>query len=175
MVGRVNADPVDSERNLLDLNALANIGEALGGLAILLSLIYVGVELRLNTRSNRARTSYEGAHSWAEINSQLMAEPVVAAALTRSMEEDDPVLTDEERAQLHFAGRSAFERLDALYYLYRNKQLEPELWATRVTWARRMLDRPYWRSWRASERDTSNYSPLFLEELDREPPDGGPI
>ncbi len=158
----------------MDLSTLAKIGEALGGLAILLSLIYVGIELRFNTRSNRARTSYEGAHSWAELNSLIMDNPVLAAAVVRSTKENDPAFSDEEIAQLHFAGRSAFERLDGLYYLYRNKQLEAELWEVRVIWARRMLDCPYWRSWWKSERNTSNYSPLFLEELEKAPPDGGP-
>ena len=67
------------------------------------------------------------------------------------------------------------ERLDALLYLYRNEQLEEELWKVRVTWARRFLERPYWCSWWDLERETSNYSPAFILKLESEPSDGGPV
>jgi hypothetical protein len=62
----------------MNLQTWANLGEALGGLAIVITLIYVGIELRLNTRSNKARTSYEGAHSWAEVTMGLMNDPDLA-------------------------------------------------------------------------------------------------
>ena len=67
------------------------------------------------------------------------------------------------------------ERLDALHYLYRNEQLEEELWKVRVTWARRFLDRPYWRGWWDLEKETSNYWSSFILELESEPSDNGPV
>ena len=102
----------------MNLETLALIGEALGGLAIIITLLYVAIELRRNTRTIRASTSYEGAHSWAELNNLLAENAELSSITARSMNEDDPHLSDEEASQIHYLGRSCMERLDGLYYLY---------------------------------------------------------
>ncbi|MEJ2534424.1 MAG: hypothetical protein P8008_02875 [Gammaproteobacteria bacterium] len=154
---------------------MANLGEALSGLAVVISLVYVGVELRLNTRSNKAQTSYEGAHSWAEVTMALMNDPELAALAGRSMNEDSAAFDERHNSALFFLGRSTMERLDGLYYRYRNRQLEPEFWNIRVTWARRCIATPYWRAWWLQERNSWNYSPSFVKELERLPSDGGHV
>ena len=159
----------------MNLESLAQVGEALGGLAILVSLLYVAIELRRNTTTTRANTSYKGAHSWAELNTTMAENSRLASLTARSMPESDPQFSAEEARQVHFLGRSCMERLDGLYYLYRNKQHEAELWEVRVTWARRFLALTYWGRWWQQERQTSNYSLSFISELEKEPGDGGPI
>lgn len=159
------------------IGAIAELFAALGALA---ALIYLALQLRQNTialnkseLSTRAATSFQGAHSWADLNLLIVDKPQLAAITARSFDEQLPQFNDEEEAQLSFLGRSVMERLDALHYLYRHEQLEEELWTVRVTWARRWIARPWWAEWWSTERDTSNYSPSFISDLERKPSDGG--
>ena len=159
----------------MTLEFATSLAEIVSALAVVVSLVYVGIEIRRNTRSNRAATSYQGAHSWAEMNSLAMGDPKLALLIRRSFREDEPSFEEADVAQLDFVGRSLMERLDGLFYLYKNKQLESDLWQIRITWTRRWLDRPFWREWWSREQMSSNYSQAFLEELRRMDPDGGPI
>ena len=151
---------------------------AIGGLA---ALVYLALQLKHNTvalgkseLAARSSTSFQGAHSWAELNTYVLA-PDLAELLSRSMECSPSEISKNESARLGFLGRSAIERLDALHYLYRHEQLEEELWHVRVTWARRFLSSPFWSDWWRQERLSSNYSPSFIAELERMPSDGGPV
>ena len=161
------------------IGAFAELLAATGGIV---AIVYLALQLRQNThaldrseRAARAATSFQGAQTWAELNMQLAQDADIAEAIADSFEADSPTFTKQQTAQAQLFGRSAMERLDALHYLYRHEQLEEELWKVRVTWARRWIDRPYWRSWWQKERETSNYSPSFILELEREPSDGGSI
>ena len=158
----------------MDLQTFAQLGEALGGLAIVVSLLYVAVELRNNTRSLRASTSYLGAHSWPEFNEKVLADPEWLSLVNRALA-NDASFSPEERLRLNITYRCLMERLDGLYYLYRNGLLEQELWDVRLTWARRFIADPFWQEWWRHERNTSNYSPSFIELLEQQPGDGGPI
>ena len=132
------------------------------------ALIYLALQLRHNTEAlpkselaARSATSFQGAYSWAELNTEIY-DPDFAMLTAKSMDNPPSEISDQESAPLNFLGRSAMERLDALHYLYRNEQLEEELCKVRVTWARRFLGRPYWRGWWDLERETSNYSSSFI-------------
>ena len=165
----------------MNWDAVGAIAELLAAVGALAALIYLALQLRHITEAlrkselaARSATSFQGAHSWAELNTAIL-DPEFAMLTAKSMDSPPSEINDHESARLNFLGRSAMERLDALHYFYRNEQVEEELWKVRVTWARRFLDRPYWRSWWDLERETSNYSPSFILELESEPSDGGPV
>ena len=166
----------------MDWNAIGAIGEILGALGAIAALVYLGLQLRLNTRaldrserSVRAATSFEGAHSWAEINAQLMQDKELAMLAARSFDPHLQEFSQEDSVRLMFLGRSTMERLDGLHYLNQNGQLDGELWNVRLAWARRWIDTPFWRAWWVTERHTLNYSASFIAELEREQADSGPV
>jgi hypothetical protein len=166
--------------NNMNWDAIGAFAELLAATGGIVAIVYLALQLRQNThaldrseRAARAATSFQGALTWAEINIQAAQDADLAEAVVASFEADSPTFTKQQTAQLHFFGRSTMERLDALHYLFRHEQLEEELWNVRVTWARRVVDCPYWRSWWQTEREASNYSPSFILELEREPSDGG--
>ncbi len=166
---------------VINWEAIGAFAELLAAIGAIVAIVYLALQLRHNTealerteRAARAATSFQGAHSWADINLAVLDPPNLAVATAASFDDNPPSFSDEDEARLFFVARSVMERLDALHYLYRNEQLEEELWQVRVTWARRWISRPYWKAWWEGERETSNYSPSFIVELEREPSDGGP-
>ena len=137
----------------MNWDAVGAIAELLAAIGALAALIYLALQLRHNTEAlrkselaARSVTTFQRAHSWAELNTAIL-DPEFAMLTAKSMDSQPSDISDHESARLNFLGRSEMEGLDALHYLYRNKQLEEELWKVRTTWARRFLGRPYWRGW----------------------------
>ena len=69
----------------MSLADLGNLGEFIGSVAVLISLIYVGFQIRSNTRAVRASTFLGLTNGWVEYV-HLMAQPEVAALLERSLQ-----------------------------------------------------------------------------------------
>ena len=61
----------------MTLDQLANFGEFIGGLGVIISLIFVGIQIRQNTNSIRAQSEldlsqrYADLHGRANLNSEL--------------------------------------------------------------------------------------------------------
>ena len=117
----------------MNWDAVGAIAELLAAIGALAALIYLALQLRHNTEAlrkselaARSTTSFQGAHSWAELNTAIL-DLEFAMLTAKSMDSPPSDISDHESARLNFLGRSAMERLDALHYPYRNKQLEEEL------------------------------------------------
>ena len=154
---------------------LGNLGEFVGAIAVVATLLYLAIQVRhskeaidVNTRTTKASLSYQAARNRAELNAQLIDNPellnLMAKASSRS---EPPQFNDEEKRRLSIADRRIMEGVDADYNLYRNGLLEEDYWQVRLEFTKRRLTRPYLAEWWKRERGTSNYSPSFLEVLDR--------
>ena len=58
----------------MDLTQLANLGEFIGGVAVLVTLIYLAVQVRQNTLSNRVSTLLEMSEASASLNDMLASD-----------------------------------------------------------------------------------------------------
>ena len=157
----------------MDFETAGAIGEALGGLAIVISLLYVGIELSRNNKITRATTSYMGAHLWAEMNTSMSSEGELFEILVKASQGEPLTVTEDYRRSNIM--RSMLQRLDGLYFLHKAGLLETELWETRVEWTRRFLEAPHIQEWWTVEKETSNYSPSLISELEKVPSGGGPV
>ena len=55
----------------MSLEDLGNLGEALGGLAVLVTLVYLAIQTRENTKALRAATFQQVVDSFADISGSL--------------------------------------------------------------------------------------------------------
>jgi hypothetical protein len=95
--------------NIMELGA---IGELVGGVAVIASLIFVGVQVRKNTSAIRANSAQGFADS---INGAILklaggGEP---ARVWRIASEDPAALTDDERVCADFICLAAFQSYDS--------------------------------------------------------------
>ncbi len=157
----------------MDIQTAGAIGEALGGLAIVISLLYVGIELRRNNKITRATTSYMGAHSWAEMNTSMATDGELFEILVKAREGTSLSISEDYRRSTIM--RSMLQRLDGLYYLHKAGILEAGLWNARLEWTKRWLHEPHIAAWWETEKETSNYSDKFLLELESASTKGGAV
>jgi len=67
----------------MSLEQLANVGEALGGLAVLVSLIYLIFELRRSTRTARSSNAWNSTVALAELCEVLADNPQLSELTMR--------------------------------------------------------------------------------------------
>ena len=85
----------------MDIMELGAIGELVGGLAVIGSLLYVGVQIRQSTRATQTANHQAGMETWVALTAPLHSDPELSALFTRGLD-DAGALTREERIRLHF-------------------------------------------------------------------------
>ena len=130
--------------------AIGAIGEIVGALAVVVSIIYLARQIKSNTKATRAAASFDATHSWAELNdtlaTQLSSEErrTLLKSFVPTTQWDD--FTEDERAQLVLLMRSAFQKLEGQWFLYRYGLLEKGQWEGRGFWAKGVTQLPFYKT-----------------------------
>ena len=96
---------------ILELGAL---GEMIGGFAVVISLIYVGLQIRLNSNSVRAASQIAIRQLGSEITSHLAA-PDMARIYVQGLKDLSP-LPAEDQVRFHSLMLSLFGIFEAFYF-----------------------------------------------------------
>ena len=104
----------------MDLTQLANVGEFIGGVAVLLTLIFLVVEVRRNTTASRRATQQSQVEQVITVN-QHMGE---LAGLIAKANEGHEGLAADERIQLQMLYTNYFNLWDTAYWNWRDGFLD---------------------------------------------------
>ena len=132
----------------MDLEALGNLGDFIGGIAVLLTLVYLAVQVRNNSqlvRQNsdllRARTFRESQTAHSEATSLLANNRELADIYHRGT--NDPTsLTPVERERFAWFYAMFLANFQASYYQMERGLLDPELWESEIQNLKTMLANP---------------------------------
>jgi hypothetical protein len=111
----------------LSLTDVSQIAEIVGAVAIIASLVFVGLEVRQNTsaiQSSAAQSVHENFAAWYLA---LPSEPALLAISTKGMRDYDS-LTDTEKAQFLALFMAFCSNTQDAFYKWREGSLAPELW-----------------------------------------------
>ena len=109
---------------LEQLSLLAQIGGAIG---ILASLIFVGLQIRQNTQSQRIVAVESLAASIAAINVPAMQSPLLGTALAKTLK-DWRAASHDERVIAHYFLFCFFKLHEQAWYQHKWRVLEPAQW-----------------------------------------------
>lgn len=102
--------------------------EAVGLIAVIASLIFVGLEVRQNAAATRAATAQSLNDGWLEWN-LTMSDPDLWAPVARLSELDDlSEASYEDRQAVQSLMRSTFQHWSNLHWQYLNGDLDRRLW-----------------------------------------------
>lgn len=151
----------------MSLDQLGNIGELIGGIAVIASLLYVAMQLKQNTKITKASVRQSVASRAGDFqlavaqNDQLLA---VVAKLFRQ----EP-LSPQEEIRLHFLLGCLFRAVEEAYLQHRDGFLDDEYWAKRGNLMLNYLRYPgMFEAWR--DRLRSTYHPAFVEWVESQFP-----
>ena len=150
--------------NIMELGA---IGELVGGVAVIASLLFVGLQIRANTRTVRADAGTRAQMEWADLNRVLSQHPD-RETIVRFLDPGESYsdFTPNERNAIVFFMRSIAMQFEAQFVQYRANLLDPEVWATHAKGFASLLRPSAARQWWESEKAVPIYTPSFLEAID---------
>ncbi len=147
----------------MGLSQLADLGELLGGIAVVASLIYLGVQIRQNTRTVRASTLHQNTDLWSSLFLRL-AEPDLARGYLAGMG-GQPDIRPLQYTQFFFICRSMFLAFENQYYQMRHGVLDSEAYAGyERSISTQFLAFKGFRLW--WELNRSVFSPEFVDHFD---------
>jgi hypothetical protein len=98
----------------MTIQEMGALGEMIGGIAVVISLIYVGLQVRQNSNSVRAASQIALRQLGTEITSQLAA-PDMARIYIQGLKDLSP-LPAEDRVRFHSLMLSLFGVYEAYYF-----------------------------------------------------------
>jgi len=111
----------------LSLTDLSQIAEIIGAVAIIASLVFVGMQIRQNTsaiQSSAAQSVHQNFSAWYF---SAQSDPVLLAVSTKGLQ-DYGSLTDTEKAQFIAMFMAFCSNTQDAFYKWREGSLAPELW-----------------------------------------------
>jgi len=149
----------------MNWDAIGALGEIAGALAVVVSIVYLSIQIRSNTRAMKAGAGFDATHSWATINEQVVLYPdEIMPVFIKAFDPDERMenFSELERVRLGAHFRALFQKLEGQYHLVKYGYLDPDIWETRRTWARGAIDLPVLRAWWDQERTESIFTEDFI-------------
>jgi len=128
----------------MNWEAIGAIGEIVGALAVVASLLYLAIQTRANANALRANAVWNAETIFAHQNYAHAKDPIEADLIARVSVAEAKLedFTDTEINQLHLLVRGAMQMLQAQYSLWKEGALPDELWERRRNWTRAFVSLP---------------------------------
>jgi hypothetical protein len=111
----------------MTLEDLGNIGEFLGAIGVVVSLVYLALQIRLNSRSIQASSYQSMTSHLAELNRVVVESPEIARILDVGSQ-DLTNLSAEERSRFELILVNRLRHFETLHYHYVRGLLEEPVW-----------------------------------------------
>ena len=98
----------------MTLQDLGALGELVGGIAIIVSLIYVGLQIRQSTAASRSATAQSFTQQYTEVN-QMLIDPDARGVVARGLDGVEK-LTVEEKIAFMSVMSSISRTLESFYF-----------------------------------------------------------
>ena len=119
----------------MSFDDLGNIAEFISSIAVLISLIYLAVQIKKSTETARTSTYHSIVADFGDMNQTMASVPDLSYLFVEAMEDFDGLEASEKAriSQLFFLSFRYFENM---FYQYRKGYLEKDVW---VGWERLMV------------------------------------
>ena len=134
----------------MDLDSLAKLGEFVGGIVVVISLIYLAYQVRQNTQSLRSENYARVLERMSTVQAQLSMDPELHHLFMVGAE-DPARLSPADRIRFSWALYELFGAGEFMFHQARDKTLPPAVWArweAAIGW---WLSHPGMRAWWAAK------------------------
>ena len=85
----------------MDIMELGAIGELVGGAGVIVTLVYLALQIRHNTSATRAGNQRSALSAWAAVTAPLHSDPELSGLFAQALDNAEP-LSREERIRVHY-------------------------------------------------------------------------
>ncbi len=152
----------------MNVDQLASIGEVIGAAAVVVSLVFLAVELRRNTKIMRASSAFDSEQAFASINEIILADEKVSLLTMRSHSANAKPedYSETEWAQIYFLFRACMQITQAQWFLKQEGMLPDEIWKMRSMWAKGWVQMPVFSAIWKQECEKQVFVKSFIEEIE---------
>ena len=144
----------------MDIMELGAIGELVGGVAVIASLVYVGLQVRQNTGMVKMSAMQSIVRGGVEHNNRIADNADLADMLVRAVEDSDSLSNvDQIRLSSHIV--TLYHHLDAAFHMHRSGLLDAETWGKFAYEVPLWMNLPFIREWFEAEK--LRLTPSFRE------------
>ena len=112
---------------MTDLQTLANIGEIIGAVTVVLSLIYVAVQIRQSTQAQRTENYSRALDRLAAMQSSLSQDDQFSLIFSKGVL-DTTKLTPQERLRFTWSLYEAFGAFEFMFHASKTDAIPEEVW-----------------------------------------------
>lgn len=128
------------------LQALGNLGEFIGAVGVVISLVYLAQQMSQNTTSVRAASFNSMVQNSLRLLEHAFRDSEFAAFLARA--EGNPyALSEEEKVRWDAYMTAAFRHFGNLVYQYRVGAIDRQMWESYARTLKQHLRTPSWGEW----------------------------
>jgi len=149
------------------LEELGNLGDFIGGLAVIATLVYLAVQVRQNTQLLRANALSASSAANVAFNHLLGSNPDAARVFQVGLE-DFEALSEEEQRQFLQLLRGLMASYEHRFQQHALGMVEDRIWQQQRASLRSMLSIPHLAVW--WDHRKSVFDPDFIEDLDSASP-----
>ena len=125
----------------MNWEAAGALGEIIGALAVILTLLYLSIQVRQNTKASRLSAVQAASENSSRFSELLAADPVLNELVWRGLR--DPDSLDPVESRRFAAAVNVFVRREAVsFFLHKEGVMPDELWAARIGALKGVLNQP---------------------------------
>lgn len=106
----------------MDLESLANLGEVIGAIAVVISLLYLAIQVRQNTQAQRTENFSRALDRVAAVQAGMSQDGAMSALVSKGLT-DPTSLGATERIQFTWAMYELFGAFEFMYLASRNQEI----------------------------------------------------
>jgi hypothetical protein len=110
----------------MDLQLLANLGDAIGGLGVVVSLLYLAIQIRQNTKAVRSSSYHQAAEQTWNYCLAVAQDESLAEILARRMAGGD--LTPAEQMRANISDQALIYGFENMLRLQEQGLVDSEIW-----------------------------------------------
>jgi hypothetical protein len=112
---------------MTDLQSLANIGEIIGAITVVLSLIYLAIQIRQSTQAQRTENYSRALDRLAAMQSSLSQDDQFSLIFSKGVL-DTTKLTPQERLRFTWSLYEAFGAFEFMFHASKTDAIPEEVW-----------------------------------------------
>ena len=153
----------------MNWDAISAVGTLIGGVAVIISLIYLGVQTQQNTKAMRSASFHQVRVSFSDISLTLAQDPNLVSIIAR-VHSEPSTLSSEEVMRYEMVLLTIIRRAESAYFQSIEGTLAKESWhGIAETCKTALADKIAQRWWaRTEHRFEASFSKSINELIERE-------
>jgi hypothetical protein len=148
----------------MTLQDLANFGEILGAAGVIASLVFVGWQIRANTKAARLRMHEQVTQTYLSFLGSILVDTGTFAAGLKSESPNFSDLSDAQKAYFFPTMLGLFKHYEMMYVQYSQGVMDEETWSAWSTHIRMQFHQPGTQHWWNLRKEA--FTPAFRKYLD---------